>query len=81
MIYLDTSVALAHLLAEDREVPTVLMVGEIYVRCDPFSNDYAVRRLEERDTADVAKEMDRSENAVRVLYCRALKALKQFLEG
>ena len=39
-----------------------------------------LRRLEERDISEVAAAMDRSENAVRVLYCRALKALKQFLE-
>jgi predicted CoA-substrate-specific enzyme activase len=28
--------------------PLVLMVGEIYVRCDDFSNDSIVRKLEER---------------------------------
>lgn len=28
--------------------PLVLMVGEIYVRCDDFSNDNIVRKLEER---------------------------------
>jgi predicted nucleotide-binding protein (sugar kinase/HSP70/actin superfamily) len=27
-------------------VPTVLMVGEIYVRCDPFANDFVVDKLE-----------------------------------
>jgi predicted CoA-substrate-specific enzyme activase len=32
----------------DRPMPTVLLVGEIYVRCDPFSNDRVVERLEER---------------------------------
>jgi hypothetical protein len=31
-----------------REVPTVLVVGEIYVRCDPFSNDFITRQLERR---------------------------------
>ncbi len=30
------------------EHPTVLVVGEIYVRCDPFSNDFAIERLQER---------------------------------
>jgi predicted CoA-substrate-specific enzyme activase len=30
------------------EVPTVSMVGEIYVRCDPFSNDFAIDKLEQR---------------------------------
>jgi predicted nucleotide-binding protein (sugar kinase/HSP70/actin superfamily) len=28
------------------EVPTVLVVGEIYVRCEPFANDFVVERLE-----------------------------------
>ncbi|MCM2333219.1 MAG: acyl-CoA dehydratase activase-related protein [Anaeromyxobacteraceae bacterium] len=31
-----------------REVPNVLVVGEIYVRCDPFSNDFITRQLERR---------------------------------
>lgn len=30
------------------EKPTVLVVGEIYVRLDPFANDFVVERLEER---------------------------------
>jgi len=29
-----------------RRVPTVAVVGEIYVRCDPFSNDFVIDRLE-----------------------------------
>jgi RNA polymerase sigma-70 factor (ECF subfamily) len=33
-------------------------------------------RLEEREVAEVAKILGRSENAVRVLYCRALKELR-----
>ena len=33
---------------ERRPIPTVLMVGEIYVRCDPFSNDFVIDKLEER---------------------------------
>lgn len=32
----------------ERKVPTVAIVGEIYVRLDPFSNDHLVERLEER---------------------------------
>jgi len=28
--------------------PTVLVVGEIYVRCDPFANDHLVEKLEQR---------------------------------
>jgi len=31
-----------------RQVPTVAVVGEIYVRCDPFTNDFVIDRLEER---------------------------------
>jgi RNA polymerase sigma-70 factor (ECF subfamily) len=38
-----------------------------------------LRRIEERDTEEVAKEMGRSENAVRVLYCRALKELRNVI--
>ncbi|MEK7865339.1 MAG: CoA activase, partial [Planctomycetota bacterium] len=33
---------------EPLDLPTVLVVGEIYVRCDPFANDFVVDRLEER---------------------------------
>jgi predicted CoA-substrate-specific enzyme activase len=32
----------------EEEKPTVLVVGEIYVRCDAFANDYIVEKLEER---------------------------------
>ena len=31
-----------------RRVPTVAVVGEIYVRCDPFTNDFVIDRLERR---------------------------------
>ena len=33
---------------DDREMPTVLVVGEIYVRCDDFANDFVVQKLEAR---------------------------------
>lgn len=32
----------------NREVPTVAVVGEIYVRLDPFANDFVVEKLEKR---------------------------------
>jgi len=35
-----------------------------------------LRRFEELETAEVAAAMDRSQNAVRVLYCRAIQALR-----
>jgi predicted nucleotide-binding protein (sugar kinase/HSP70/actin superfamily) len=31
-----------------QEIPTVLVVGELYVRCDPASNDFVIRKLEKR---------------------------------
>jgi predicted CoA-substrate-specific enzyme activase len=31
-----------------KDFPTVALTGEIYVRCDPGSNDYLIERLEER---------------------------------
>ncbi|MBI4703749.1 MAG: CoA activase [Deltaproteobacteria bacterium] len=31
-----------------RLLPTVMVVGEIYVRCDPFANGFVVRELEQR---------------------------------
>jgi len=30
------------------EMPTVLVVGEIYVRCVPFANDFVIEKLEQR---------------------------------
>jgi len=35
-----------------------------------------MRRFEELDVPEIAEAMDRSENAVRILYCRAIQALK-----
>ncbi|MFU8857432.1 MAG: acyl-CoA dehydratase activase-related protein [Deferrisomatales bacterium] len=32
----------------EREIPSVLVVGEIYVRCAPFANDFVIDRLEAR---------------------------------
>ncbi|MBW2733305.1 MAG: CoA activase [Deltaproteobacteria bacterium] len=31
-----------------KKVPAVAVVGEIYVRCDPFANDFIIEKLEER---------------------------------
>ncbi len=35
-------------ISEERELPEVLVVGEIYVRCDPFSNNFVIDKLEKR---------------------------------
>jgi predicted nucleotide-binding protein (sugar kinase/HSP70/actin superfamily) len=31
-----------------KDLPAVLVVGEIYVRCDPFANDFVIDKLERR---------------------------------
>ncbi|MBM3851645.1 MAG: CoA activase [Verrucomicrobia bacterium] len=31
-----------------QEIPTVLVVGEIYVRCEPFANDFVIEKLQQR---------------------------------
>ncbi|MDD5309532.1 MAG: acyl-CoA dehydratase activase-related protein [Deltaproteobacteria bacterium] len=40
--------AYARLKIDGPPMPTVLVVGEIYVRCDPFANDFVVDKLEQR---------------------------------
>ncbi len=47
---------------------------------DDYRTVVALYKLESRDVDDVARIMGRSENAVRVLYCRALKELRSLLE-
>lgn len=47
---------------------------------DDYRTVVALYKLESRDVEDVAKIMGRSENAIRVLYCRALKELRSILE-
>jgi predicted nucleotide-binding protein (sugar kinase/HSP70/actin superfamily) len=42
----DAAQDFAAAAGEERRVPTVAVVGEIYVRLDPFANDQLVRRLE-----------------------------------
>lgn len=31
-----------------KKIPVVAVVGEIYVRCDPFANDFVIEKLEDR---------------------------------
>lgn len=38
-----------------------------------------MRRFEELEIPEIARAMDRSENAVRILYCRAIQALRDEL--
>ena len=44
---------------------------------DDYRKVIQLLRLEERELSEVAEIMERSENAVRILYCRALKALRE----
>jgi len=47
---------------------------------DDYRQVISLRRFEERDTSEIAELMDRTENAIRILYCRALKALRAAME-
>jgi RNA polymerase sigma-70 factor (ECF subfamily) len=51
---------------------------------DELTDDYrqviVLVRLEERPVREVAELMARSENAIRVLYCRAMRDLRALLE-
>lgn len=47
---------------------------------DDYRTVIGLYKLESQDVSDVAKVMGRSENAVRVLYCRALKELRSILD-
>ncbi|MDJ0521501.1 MAG: RNA polymerase sigma factor [Planctomycetota bacterium] len=47
---------------------------------DDYRQVLSLRRFEEREVREIAEIMDRSENAVRILYCRALKALRKAMD-
>lgn len=59
-------------------------VGVVRRALDELPEDYRevirLRRFQELESSEVARIMDRSENAVRVLYCRALKALGRHIK-
>jgi predicted CoA-substrate-specific enzyme activase len=59
-----------------RELPLVLVVGEIYVRNDPFANDFVVEKLERRGirchVAGVAEYMQYSDHMTGRLRRRTL---------
>ncbi|MHC4470684.1 MAG: sigma-70 family RNA polymerase sigma factor [Planctomycetota bacterium] len=44
---------------------------------DDYREVIRLRRLEELEVPEVAERMARSANAVRILYCRALRALRE----
>lgn len=53
-------------------------ISEAVARLDePHRQVIRMRRFEEREVPEIAKALDRSENAVRILYCRAIAALRE----
>ena len=56
-------------------------VAEAVARLDePHRQVIRMRRFEEREVPEIAKALDRSENAVRILYCRAIAALREAMK-
>jgi RNA polymerase sigma-70 factor (ECF subfamily) len=57
--------------------------NRLHAAIDSLPDDYRtvirMRRMEEREVPDIAQAMGRSENAVRILYCRAIQALRAAL--
>ncbi|MHC4933259.1 MAG: RNA polymerase sigma factor [Planctomycetota bacterium] len=57
------------------------MAGRMRRALEGLNEDYRrviqLRRLEERDPAEVAEILNRTPNAARVLYCRAIQALRE----
>jgi RNA polymerase sigma-70 factor (ECF subfamily) len=47
---------------------------------EPHRRVIQMRRFEEMEVPEIAKALDRSENAVRVLYCRAIATLRETMK-
>ena len=47
-LLVQASAELSSVCDHDKPLPSVLVVGEIYVRCDPFANGFVIDKLEER---------------------------------
>jgi len=53
-------------------------LAEAVARLDePHRQVIRMRRFEEMEVPEIAKALERSENAVRILYCRAIAALRE----
>lgn len=66
--------------AARRELATVVR-DAVAALPDDYRDVVRLLKLEGRDVAEVAQIMERSENAVRILYCRALKELRARMDG
>ncbi len=52
-------------------------LAEAVARLDePYRQVIRMRRFEEMEVGEIARRLGRSENAVRILYCRAIAALR-----
>jgi RNA polymerase sigma-70 factor, ECF subfamily len=47
---------------------------------EPHRQVIQMRRFEEMEVNEIARRLDRSENAVRILYCRAIAALREVMK-
>lgn len=47
---------------------------------EPHRQVIQMRRFEELEVPEIARRLDRSENAVRILYCRAVAALRDAMK-
>ncbi|MCK6459740.1 MAG: sigma-70 family RNA polymerase sigma factor [Planctomycetes bacterium] len=47
---------------------------------EPHRQVIRMRRFEELEVPEIARRLDRSENAVRILYCRAIAALREAMK-
>lgn len=46
--FLSDAATAFHAIRKPGDLPTVLVTGEIYVRCDPFANDFVIDQLQKR---------------------------------
>lgn len=67
-------------MAAARKEELARVVTAIEALPEDYRTVIRLRRIEHREVAEVADLMGRSANAVRVLYCRAIKALKEAMD-
>ena len=63
-------------MAAGRKETAVQVRSALALLSDPHKQVIQLRRFEELEIAQIAKVMERSENATRILYCRAVQALR-----
>lgn len=63
--------------AAARREMAVRLAAAVARLSEPHRQVIQMRRFEEMDVPEIAKALDRSENAVRILYCRAIAELRE----